>query len=168
MSVKKHPVSPRQKMINLMYVVLMALLALNVSNDVLKGFTLVGDSLLRTTENAEKENSAIYDDFKVQLKKNPAKVKSWYDRAMAVKKASDALYNFADSLKWAIARQADGKEGNPNELQNKEDLEAAGHIMLAPSKGKGAKLFKDINDFIRSLRLEAFATRTNRKHHSYY
>lgn len=134
-------------MINLMYVVLMALLALNVSNDVLKGFTLVGDSLLRTTENAEKENSAIYDDFKAQLKKNPAKVKVWYDRAMDVKKASDALYAFADSLKWAIARQADGKDGNPNDLQNKEDLEAAGHIMLAPSKGKGAKLFKDINAF---------------------
>lgn len=134
-------------MINLMYVVLMALLALNVSNDVLKGFTLVGDSLLRTTENAEKENTAIYDDFKAQLKKNPAKVQAWYDRAMSVKKASDALYDFADSLKWAIARQADGKDGNPNDLQNKEDLEAAGHVMLAPSKGKGEKLFKDINTF---------------------
>lgn len=58
-------------MINLMYVVLMAMLALNVSNDVLKGFTLVGDSLQRTTENAEKENKAIYDDFKAQLKKTP-------------------------------------------------------------------------------------------------
>ena len=40
--------SPRQKMINLMYVVLMAMLALNVSSDVLNGFSLVEDSLLRT------------------------------------------------------------------------------------------------------------------------
>ena len=38
MAVKKRPVSPRQKMINLMYIVLLAMLALNVSNDVLKGF----------------------------------------------------------------------------------------------------------------------------------
>ena len=41
--------TPRQKMINLMYIVLMALLALNVSSDVLRGFTLVDESLTRTT-----------------------------------------------------------------------------------------------------------------------
>ena len=45
MKVKKQKVSPRQKMINLMYVLLMAMLALNVSSDVLNGFTLVDESL---------------------------------------------------------------------------------------------------------------------------
>ena len=54
-AVKKRPLSPRQKMINLMYVVLMAMLALNVSSDVLKGFGLIGESLKRTTDNAMKE-----------------------------------------------------------------------------------------------------------------
>ena len=47
--IPKQRVSPRQKMINLMYVVLMAMLALNVSSDVLNGFSLVEDSLNRTT-----------------------------------------------------------------------------------------------------------------------
>lgn len=37
-----NPDSPRQKMINLMYIVLMALLALNVSSDVLNGFSAGG------------------------------------------------------------------------------------------------------------------------------
>lgn len=134
-------------MINLMYLVLMAMLALNVSNDVLKGFTLVGNSLRRTTENAEKENKAIYDDLAEQLKQNPTKVKVWYDHAMEVKKASDELYNLADSLRWAIAREADGREGNPDNLQNREDLEAADHIMLAPTTGRGAKLFNKINAY---------------------
>ena len=134
-------------MINLMYVVLMAMLALNVSNDVLKGFVLVGDSLRRTTDNADKENKAIYSDFEAQLKKNPAKVKQWYDQAMVVKKASDDLYNFADSLKWAIARAVDGKDGNPNDIQNKEDLNAAEELMLAPVKGKGKRLFESINKY---------------------
>ena len=45
MKIKKNKVSPRQKMINLMYVLLMAMLALNVSSDVLNGFTLVDESL---------------------------------------------------------------------------------------------------------------------------
>ena len=49
-------------MINLMYVVLMAMLALNVSTDVLKGFTLVGNSLDRTIHTTEQENKDLRDD----------------------------------------------------------------------------------------------------------
>ena len=79
MAIKKRPVSPRQKMINLMYVVLMAMLALNVSTEVLNGFSIVEESLKRTTQNASRENQAIYDDFATQMKKNPQKVKQWYD-----------------------------------------------------------------------------------------
>lgn len=145
MAVKKRPVSPRQKMINLMYIVLLAMLALNVSNEVLKGFDLVGESLIRTTENAVKENEAIYADFKAQMAANPAKVKPWFDKAHRLKAASDSLYDFADQLRWAIAREADGKEGNPANIVNKEDLEAAGHIMLAPVRGKGRELFNRVN-----------------------
>ena len=50
MASQQNRMSPRQKMINLMYVVLMAMLALNVSSDVLNGFSLVEDSLLRPTK----------------------------------------------------------------------------------------------------------------------
>ena len=82
-------------MINLMYIVLMAMLALNVSSDVLKGFTLIGDSLNRTIDNAMKENQDLYTDFAEQYKSNPAKVKPWYDKAMKVKQMSDSLYNYA-------------------------------------------------------------------------
>ena len=84
MAIKKRPVSPRQKMINLMYVVLMAMLALNVSNEVLNGFSIVEESLKRTTENAIKENQTIYDDFAEQMKKNPQKVKQWFERSQKV------------------------------------------------------------------------------------
>ncbi len=147
MAIKKRPQSPRQKMINLMYIVLLAMLALNVSSDVLKGFTLVGESLGRSTSNAMKENEGIYEDFATQLKANPAKVKPWYDRAMAVRQMSDSLYDFAESLKWEIAREADGSDGNPDSLDNKEDLEAAGHVMLAPVRGQGKALYATINAY---------------------
>ena len=60
MKVKKQKVSPRQKMINLMYVLLMAMLAMNVSSDVLNGFTLVDESLTRSTENAGVQNNMLY------------------------------------------------------------------------------------------------------------
>ena len=134
-------------MINLMYVVLMAMLAMNVSNEVLNGFSIVEESLNRTTSNAAKENLAIYNDFEQQLKANPQKVQEWYDKAQLVKKMSDSLYNFAAELKQAIAREADGKKGDPANLQNKEDLEAATQVMLAPGRGRGNELKQAIDSY---------------------
>ena len=147
MAIKKRPVSPRQKMINLMYVVLMAMLALNVSTEVLNGFSIVEESLNRTTANAARENQALYDDFAEQMQKNPAKVKQWFDKSQLVKQMSDSLYNLAADLKLAIVQEADGKDGDPQNIRNKEDLEAANQVMLAPSRGRGAELFKAINTY---------------------
>jgi gliding motility-associated protein GldM len=147
MAIKKRPVSPRQKMINLMYVVLMAMLALNVSTEVLNGFSIVEESLNRTTGNSAKENLAIYEDFDAQMKANPQKVKMWYDRAQRVRQMSDSLYNLAADLKLAIVQEADGRDGDPQNIRNKEDLEAATQVMLSISGGRGQELFDAINSF---------------------
>ena len=134
-------------MINLMYVVLMAMLALNVSTEVLNGFSIVEESLSRTTGNSAKENQAIYEDFEAQMKANPQKVKTWYDRAQKVKQMSDSLYNLASELKLAIVQEADGKDGDPQNIRNKEDLEAANQVMLSISGGRGQELRDAINSF---------------------
>ena len=147
MAIRKRPVSPRQKMINLMYVVLMAMLALNVSNEVLNGFSIVEESLNRTTSNSAKENLAIYEDFDTQMKANPQKVKAWYDKAQQVRQMSDSLFNFAAELKQAIVIEADGKNGDVTDIKNKEDLEAANQVMLSPSRGQGQQLYEAINSF---------------------
>ena len=147
MAIKKRPVSPRQKMINLMYVVLMAMLALNVSTEVLNGLSIVEASINRTTANASKENQRIYDSFVEQLKSNPAKVQQWYEKAQVVKKMSDSLYNFAEELKIAIVKEADGEKGDIHDIRNKEDLESANQVMLAPGRGRGKELYDAINSF---------------------
>ena len=147
MAIKKRPVSPRQKMINLMYVVLMAMLALNVSTEVLDGFTLIDGSIRRTTENASSENEVLYKEFKRLMAANPQKTGAWYDKAMAVRKMSNSVFDLADSLKAEIARQADGNGADPDSLSNKEDLEAASQVMLAPGSGKGERLKDAIDGF---------------------
>jgi gliding motility-associated protein GldM len=134
-------------MINLMYVVLMAMLALNVSSDVLNGFSIVEESLKRSTANATNENNTLYDDFDAQMKANPAKVREWFDKAQYVRRMSDSLYNFTETLKEAIVVKADGKKANINDVQNKEDLEAASYVMLAPGVGKGKALYDAINSY---------------------
>ena len=136
MAIRKRPISPRQKMINLMYVVLMAMLALNVSTEVLNGFSIVEESLNRTTANSSRENASIYDNFEQRMQKNPAKVKAWFAKATEVKEMSDSLYNFAQELKVAIVREADGEDGNVYDIKHKDNLEAASTVMLAPVNGK--------------------------------
>ena len=134
-------------MINLMYVVLMAMLALNISSEVLNGFSIVEESLNRTTANSSKENEVLYGNFAEQMKKNPQKVKEWFEKATAVKRMSDSLYNFAQALKVQIVREADGKDGNIYNIKSKDNLEAASHVMLAPGTSQGKKLYDAINNF---------------------
>ena len=134
-------------MINLMYVVLMAMLALNVSTEVLNGFSIVEDSIGRTAANVAKENQVIYDDFEAQLQANPAKVKAWFDKAQTVKSMSDSLYNLAEELKIAIVKEADGDDGDVKNIVAKDNLEAANQVMLAPGRGRGGELYKAINSF---------------------
>ncbi len=147
MAIKKRPVSPRQKMINLMYVVLMAMLALNVSTEVLGGFSLIDESIRRTTSSASRENEVIYNSFETLMRANPAKTKMWYDKALEVRRISDSLYVFADLLKLAIVREADGEGARVDSIRNKEDLEAASQVMLAPGRGRGQELFNAVNRF---------------------
>ena len=116
MAVKKRPISPRQKMINLMYIVLMAMLALNVSSDVLKGFTLVDESLNRSKDNSNLQNEAIYKALDDAMKQNPEKKRQWYEKAQQVRKMSDSLYTLAENLKWEIVREADGSDADINSL----------------------------------------------------
>lgn len=130
-----------------MYVVLMAMLALNISTEVLNGFSIVEESLNRTTSNSSKENETLYSDFAEQMKSNPEKVKAWFDKATEVKRMSDSLYNFAQMLKERIVKEADGKDANVHNIENKDNLEAASHVMLAPGTGQGRHLFLAINSY---------------------
>ena len=130
-----------------MYIVLLAMLAMNVSNEVLNGFSIVEEGLNRSTDNALKENAGIYEDFDAQMKSNPTKTRQWYEKAQQVKKMSDELYDFAEQLKHAIVKEADGADGDVRNIRNKEDLEAAAQIMLAPGRAQGPKLQKMIEDY---------------------
>lgn len=134
-------------MINLMYVVLMAMLAMNISSEVLDGFSIVEESMNRTTANSTKQNEAIYNTFEEQMKANPQKVKEWFQKATMVKSMSDSLYNLTQELKVAIVKEADGKDGDINNIEGKDNLEAASQVMLAPVTGRGKELRLAIDSF---------------------
>ncbi len=146
--------SPRQKMINLMYIVLTAMLALNVSSDVLDGFVQVEDGLARTNANVGRRNDAIYTQLESFTAQNPEKGTPWLEKASEVRKNASALYTLVDSLKLAIVRQADGDEGTPDNINRRDDLDAAAIVMLGPGKSRGQQLRTAIDtyrDYVTSL-----------------
>lgn len=134
-------------MINLMYIVLMAMLALNVSSDVLDAFSLVNESLVRTTKNATAVNKNIYQAIVEEMKNNPEKAKETYKKAKRLSDMADSLYNQIDSLKWKIARETDGADADVNNLQSRDNLEPANQVMLAPGRGEGDRLKESIDRF---------------------
>ena len=69
--------SPRQRMINLMYIILTAMLALNVSSDVLNGFSQVQAGLQKTTDNLSAKNAAQFQYLKQLYEENPQKTAPW-------------------------------------------------------------------------------------------
>ena len=73
MAANNNKLSPRQKMINLMYIVLTAMLALNVSSDVLDGFTQVHDGLNRSNSNVGQRNDDIYRRLEEFTAGNPTR-----------------------------------------------------------------------------------------------
>ena len=134
-------------MINLMYIVLTAMLALNVSSDVLNGFSQVQESLHRTNLNMTARSEVQYRYLAELYEKNPTKAGPWYKKGTELHNRSRLLYATIDSLKTAIARAADGKEGDYHNLRNLDDLEAASVTMLNPATNAGASLRKQIDAY---------------------
>ncbi len=99
MGAKNCPETPRQKMINMMYIVLTAMLALNVSAEVLEAFRMVDSSLLHTIEGVEAKNRQVYTAFEQAYIENPVKVQEWKNKADNVRKISAEMISYIDSLK---------------------------------------------------------------------
>ena len=139
--------SPRQRMINLMYIVLTAMLALNVSSDVLNGFSQVHEGIQRTNLNMSARNEVQFRYLEDIYNRNPEKAGVWYERGMELRGKANGLYDEIEALKTAIAKAADGDEGDYNHIKNNDDLEAASVTMLNPSTMRGAQLRKSIDGF---------------------
>lgn len=113
--------TPRQKMIGMMYLFLTAMLALNVSKEVLDSFVMVNDSLTSTVENFNEKNKGILDDFAGQASMNMEKVEKWYNLAKDTRKQADEIVKYLNKLKIEVVRTADGPEAPAFVVEDKKD-----------------------------------------------
>ncbi len=156
--------TPRQKMIAMMYLVLTALLALNVSKQILDAFVVVNESMEITNKNFSEKLETTYSKFKVQYQLNPEKVKPYWTKAQVAQKLSADLSHYVDSLKYTLIKITDGMDSY--EAATKVELKNAKRIdnydrgttffigsAHDGSNGEARKLKDKIEDYKRQLLL---------------
>ena len=162
---KNCPETPRQKMIGMMYLVLTAMLALNVSTDILSGFTMVDNSLHSSIAASSSQNERLYLEFQAALDKNPAKTQEWYDKAQIVKEKADSLYTYIQNFKDELTIMTDGQgrfstlkekgEDPTLNILNNSNFDVTGTYALV--QGHGQELKDNVSaykDFLTGLILE--------------
>src|SRR6056297_2662955 len=145
--------TPRQKMIGMMYLFLTAMLALNVSKEVLHSFVQVNDSLSATVENFKEKNNSIYSDFDQQYSMNKTKVEKWYKLAKEVGERANKISKHIEDLKVEVVKEADGEDAEAvkNGKVVAEDIEAKDNLdvgmQVMDVQGEGPKLKEMIVEF---------------------
>jgi gliding motility-associated protein GldM len=114
-------VSPRQKMINMMYLVLTALLALNVSKEVLNSFFEVNLGIERSTTNFNAKNGDTYAAFDAAAELNKVKAGPFRDQAYEVKANADELVEFIQEMKYNLVIAADKEVYLGSQLELKDE-----------------------------------------------
>ncbi len=137
----------RQKMINLMYIVFIAMLALNVSSEVLDGFAKVEQSLKLSIASTEIQNELLGGEMRQAYQANPTKVGTWYEKGEHLSEQTDSLFSYIQFLKLEIARATDGDNANVDSLEKQDYLGASEEVMLNPLSKRGKVLKKQLNTY---------------------
>ena len=150
--------TPRQKMINMMYLVLTAMLALNVAAEVLEAFRVVDSSLLQTIETVDMKNSQLYASFDRAYVENPAKVSEWKNKSDEVRERTANLISYIWQLKEEIVMTSGGviidedhsvreddalfinQNGDTIRIKKEDDLNVPSEMMITQ---KGAEQLKN-------------------------
>ena len=108
--------TPRQKMIGMMYLVLTALLALNISKEVLNGFVKVENSLRTTQGTLNAKVNETSSELETKYLQNQEKVKPFYDKAQQLNASSSELISHITEMKARIMAASSGDYDDAGEL----------------------------------------------------
>jgi gliding motility-associated protein GldM len=160
------PETPRQRMISMMYLVLTAMLALNVSIEILNGYSLVDQSLRKSIDIADQRNVTLNSQFKALLEDNKTKTEEWKIKADSVVAKSDGFFQYVRSIQDAIIFKVDGSEADLETMTISEagqgDLNITGEVEKYKYQGSDGtwyepagkelrKWMNDYSDFMQSM-----------------
>ncbi len=111
--------SPRQKMINLMYLIFIAMLALNMSKEVLSAFGLMNEKLTESNEAAAERNNAFMAGLEQKASEQQAKYEPLKNKASQIKKLADNFNAYLEDLKGKMTSTVD--DPSDYEIMDKGD-----------------------------------------------
>ena len=94
--------TPRQKMINLMYLIFIAMLALNMSKEVLAAFGIMNEKLETSNEKTTASNDAFLESLGTKASEDAAKYDKLYQNAQSIKSMSQEYYDYLETLKTGM------------------------------------------------------------------
>lgn len=134
------PETPRQKMIGMMYLFYTALLALNVSGEIVTAFVKINESIQKTTANYSEKTKSLYAKIDGKAKEQPGKYTKLAAQAHEIETFANKFYNDIDRLKLMIIQSSQGPEATlESEIKKKDDIHAATIVMV----GEGGPMMGD-------------------------
>lgn len=132
--------TPRQKMIGILYLVLLGLVALNVSDSILDAFKNLTVSLNSSTQNTQSGIDNMFEAFRsTKLKDQPERAKPIYEKAELASRHANELIGYIDSLAVLMSEEGGGIHEKTGDLQKRSSLDISTRLMIKQGRAKELK-----------------------------
>ncbi len=146
-------------MIGMMYLMLTAMLALNVSGDLLNAFILVDNGIKNSTKVVDQKINKQYFDFEAAKEQNPKKAGDKYQKAVELREKADALYKQIQYYKCLMVYTADGpgepeNPFTPDNYLSVSNQDIAAQLMIVEQGGARGDSLKTMIDEYREFLIQ--------------
>jgi gliding motility-associated protein GldM len=133
--------TPRQRMIGILYLVLLGLIALNVPDSLLDSFKNITRSLDASRGNVTNSLQTTYSAFEAtKLKEQPEKAGQLLAKAKDASKIADELNGYVEELKAEMIKKGGGFNADIDDVSARESLDISSEVMI---NGKKADVLKE-------------------------
>ena len=136
--------TPRQKMIGMMYLVYTALLAMNVSKDILDAFDTVNTGVQTTNITLSNQIAQKYAAFEEQYGLDQEKVGPYWEKAQALREEANEFINYVEALKWDLVKQVELSKATSEEEAIQMAINERGLLKSSNTTLNGRTIY-DIN-----------------------
>src|SRR5690606_13355794 len=153
----------RQRMIGILYLVLLGLVAMNVSDSVLDAFKNLATSLNTSTQNTQEGIDNMFSAFRAtKLKDEPERAKPILNRAEQASQLAGNLSGYIDSLKAVLETEGGGLNETTGDVRKRDNLSISPRMMIK-QKEDGMSRAEELRNRINSTREQLLALAKDRK-----
>ncbi len=136
--------TPRQRMIGILYLVLLGLIALNVPDSLLNAFKNISDSLNASKSNVQTGINNTYEAFQQKIKEQPERAKPIEAKAKQASLLVKELDDYVESLKKQLVEKTGGFDENLQDYKGRDNIDVSSDFMM--NNKNGTKLRKKIDE----------------------